>query len=362
MKIIHCADLHLDAGMETHLSSEQARQRRIEILQNWLRLVDYAVDNDVHHIIIAGDLFDADYVSAYTRSTVIESVKTHPDITFYYVRGNHDTQDFLMREKLENMITYSQHWQSSVIRLNKFRDIVITGIEQTDSKVHYSELALDPDDFNIVIMHGQATQYDREEEGEWVVLNNLKNHHIDYLALGHIHEFTTGYLPPRGVYCYPGCLEGRGFDECGEHGFVLLDIDETDSSFTQNFVPFAQRRFYDISVDVSHCVNTAQIITLLEVALKDCLSQDLVRVRLTGTFEQDYEKNLYALHHNFASLFYYFEIIDETTLVLRTHDYTYDASLKGEFIRLVKGSDLDEELQLQVIKCGLDALNGEELI
>ena len=49
---------------------------------------------------------------------------------------------------------------------------------------------------------------------------------IDYLALGHIHKYKQAELDQRGVYCYSGCLEGRGFDECGEKGFVLLDIDE----------------------------------------------------------------------------------------------------------------------------------------
>ena len=42
LKIIHCADLHLDSGMETRLSPDQAALRRSELLASFLRLVEYA--------------------------------------------------------------------------------------------------------------------------------------------------------------------------------------------------------------------------------------------------------------------------------------------------------------------------------
>ena len=54
----------------------------------------------------------------------------------------------------------------------------------------------------------------------------FKDLNIDYLALGHIHSYKCHKLDKRGVYCYSGCLEGRGFDECGDKGFVLLETEE----------------------------------------------------------------------------------------------------------------------------------------
>ena len=42
-------------------------------------------------------------------------------------------------------------------------------------------------------------------------------------------------------------------------------------------------------------------------------------------------------------------------------DYEKDASLKGEFIRMVRASDLSEEEKAQVIRTGLLALQGEEI-
>ena len=54
----------------------------------------------------------------------------------------------------------------------------------------------------------------------------LKEKNIDYLALGHIHEYSQGQIDLRGKYAYSGCLEGRGFDELGEKGFILIDVSD----------------------------------------------------------------------------------------------------------------------------------------
>ena len=56
MKIIHCADLHLDSKMESNLDREAAGMRRDELLDTFERMVAYAAEQDVRVILIAGDL------------------------------------------------------------------------------------------------------------------------------------------------------------------------------------------------------------------------------------------------------------------------------------------------------------------
>ena len=56
MKIIHCADLHLDSNMTSNLSREQAKQRKAELLATFERMIAYAKDNSVKAVIIAGPL------------------------------------------------------------------------------------------------------------------------------------------------------------------------------------------------------------------------------------------------------------------------------------------------------------------
>ena len=48
MKIIHCADLHLDSQMTANLTKEQARERKREIIRTFTRMVDRgASDHDI---------------------------------------------------------------------------------------------------------------------------------------------------------------------------------------------------------------------------------------------------------------------------------------------------------------------------
>ena len=68
MKIIHCADVHLDSKMLKHLTKEQAKERKNEILNTFGQMVKYASKNDVSAIIIAGDLFDTSMISVTTRN------------------------------------------------------------------------------------------------------------------------------------------------------------------------------------------------------------------------------------------------------------------------------------------------------
>ena len=101
MKIIHCADLHLDSQMTANLTKEQARERKREIIRTFTRMVEYAEKTGVRLIMISGDLFDTRNVSALARNTVRDMICTHPQIDFLYLRGNHDSDNFL--SKLEEV-------------------------------------------------------------------------------------------------------------------------------------------------------------------------------------------------------------------------------------------------------------------
>ena len=74
-----------------------------------------------------------------------------------------------------------------------------------------------------------------------------------------------------------------------------------------------------------------------------------------------YEINCDYLQNLFTDYFYFEKVCNETTLRIDYRDYEKDASLKGEFIRMVMGSDLSEEQKTEVIRCGILALSGEEI-
>lgn len=362
MKIIHCADLHLDAKMTAHLTKEQARERRKEILRTFVRMVEYAAKNEVRAILIAGDLFDTRNVSALARNTVRDMIGSHPQIDFLYLRGNHDAEGFLgkLDELPQNLLLFGEEWTTYL-----YGNVAVTGLELNadNHSVCCQSLVLDHELFNIVTLHGLLENYESRERAESINLSALKNKSIDYLALGHVHRMVLDRLDNRGVYCYPGCLEGRGFDECGEKGFVLLDIEDNTRTATYQFVPIASRTLYTLEVDVGGVATTRAAAERIEAALarKGYSSGSLVRLVLTGEVAVDAEINCEYLQELFAEYFYYEDVRDETRLLVNYSDFAKDVSLKGEFIRMVLGSDLMEEDKTQVIRCGLMALSGEEI-
>ena len=55
MKLIHCADVHLDSPMQTHMTAQQASVRNTEMLQSFVRLTEFAQERAVRAVLIARD-------------------------------------------------------------------------------------------------------------------------------------------------------------------------------------------------------------------------------------------------------------------------------------------------------------------
>ena len=355
MKLIHCSDIHLDSPMESNLTAAQARERNNEICRTFARMVDYANNNNVSAILLCGDLFDTERVSFTTVRFILDTILEAPTIQFLYLKGNHDeaNRTFAGRHLPENLVTFGENWG-----YQDFGNVTVAGIELTDSNCHtlYDSLQLNPDRCNIVMLHGQTAGHSGEE---LVSLPDLRGKHIDYLALGHIHSYSADKLDARGTWCYCGCLEGRGYDECGEKGFVLLESDP--NGITHQFIPFASRTLHDISLNITDLSTAPEMLTWLRIITEDIPHEDLVKVTLTGTYTPDTHKDIPFLQTILKDRFYSVKIKDSSRLQLDAASYENDISLKGEFIRMVLAADLPQEDQDRIICAGLEALRGEEI-
>lgn len=340
--------------MEANLTTEKARERKGEILATFAKMVRLAADGGVDAILIAGDLFDSDHITKKTEKYVLDLIAAHPTLCFFYLSGNHDRGNALKnaQEKPENLYTFGDGWQSYA-----FGDVVITGSERPDVET----LSLDTDALNIVLMHGQERAgAGRSVVGEDVIrFGKLKNKGIDYLALGHLHEYRTAKIDNRCTACYSGCLEGRGFDECGQKGYVLLEIEA--GRISHRFVPIARRALHTVACDISEFTSQWDLEERILSAVESISSSDLVKVELEGACPAEAQKDLSHLNGVLSERFYFAKVVDKTRLLIDPADYAHDISLKGEFIRRVMASGLKEEEKARVIACGLRALTGEEV-
>lgn len=252
-KIIHCADLHLDSPMETHMTEEQASIRNTEIIHTFLRLTEYAVKNDVRAVIIAGDMFDGERIKIRTVDEILDAIRRTPNVDYLYLAGNHDgaTYAFADHDMPDNLKIFGKEWKTY-----KYDSVAISGVEicEANSQSLYVQVPHENGVANIVTLHGQAGVVSGVDQ---VNISKLKNKGIDYLALGHIHTYAEQTLDGKGIYCYSGCLEGRGFDECGPKGFVLLTVDS--NRIQHEFVPFSRRQLHRVLVDITGLTKNSEI-------------------------------------------------------------------------------------------------------
>ena len=351
MKLIHCADLHLDSPMESNLSSEQARERKNEILSTFAKIVRLADEGGVSAILISGDLFDSTRVTQKTQKYVRDLIASHPKLCFFYLAGNHDRGKALTSEDepLPNLYTFGNGWRSY-----EFGDVVITGSEQPNEET----LSLNKDAFNIVMLHGQERTGGKVRQEDTIRMRLLRKKHIDYLALGHLHEYRTAQIDDRCLACYSGCPEGRGFDECGKKGYVLLEIE--NRKLTHTFVPIAKRTLHTVLCDITGIRSQLQLEEHLLNTVAGIPSSDLVKAVLCGACEDSLSKDVGRLTQILSERFYFAKLADESKLSIRPEDYRLDVSLKGEFVRRVMESNLSDEQKERVIACGFRVLTGEE--
>ena len=352
MRLIHTSDIHLDSPMTSRLSPREARERKRELTDSFRRMTEEAAKLGACGVIIAGDLFDNERVSVKTLDLVMGIIENAVGITFFYLPGNHE-RNRLTESGVkipENLVVFGDEWTSY-----RFGNVTISGCTEIKAET-ISSLSLDKDRINIAVLHGELA--DRTQAPDKIGIKELENTGIDYLALGHYHSYSETPFGIRSRAVYSGTPEGRGFDETGDKGYVIIDVDS--ESLTSRFVKRAVRTLHAVNVDVSGADREIEIENRVAHAVSEISRCDLVRVILTGEHEPSVKRDLDALTLRFENAFFHFEIKDASRMRISGDDYKNDKSLKGEFIRLVLAKDeLSDKEKEAIIECGIRALAGD---
>lgn len=413
VRLIHTADLHLDSAFSSRFSKEEAEERRRNLLIAWNKLLQYGIERKVQAILISGDLFDSPVVSRSTMEIFLSSIRKNPEISFFYLRGNHDTKNtFRFRDDLpKNLFLFSKEGKKYRLkeklvllgqefygteRRNEFpeepygterrsefpeesygTESLLELPEEPEELVEEELLSpssskeavqsiwnLKEEDCNILMLHGALREGGPEVQNEQgISLKQLSRYPIHYLALGHIHKREEGKYGSL-YYIYPGCLQGRGFDEEGEKGFYYLEIEEETKEIKAEFVPLKEGAFRIITLFLSEEDGTLDAEEKIRESLKKegAEAKDSVRIILKGEKRAEEERNLRYLEKQLEEEYAYIEIKEETKLKLRKEEFIHEKGLKGEFLRMVCESEsLSEEEKEKLMILGIGLLQGEEL-
>jgi len=406
VKLIHTADLHLDSAFRSRFTKEEAENRRQKQLMAWKELLSFAVEKKVQGILIAGDLFDSPVVSHGTMDFFLSTISEHPEISFFYLRGNHDTENtFCYQENLpKNLFLFSE--KGKKYRLND--RLLLAGVEYGTKDISFGEnegatqgagqaaeqgvgqenahgaealskseseseeeskfLKLKEEDCNILLLHGALYQGsakgDAVQGEEGIFLKNLEKLPLSYIALGHIHKGGEGRLNNGALWAYPGCLQGRGFDEEGERGFLYLKVEEEKKEIRKEFIPIKQGEFRILEIELLEDEGTLACLKKIEVEMEKAgiAKEDSLRIILKGKKGLEQERNLRYLQLQLQDSVFFLEIRDECELSWNREEAMKEKSLKGEFLRVLAAADnLSKEEQEEIIALGMGLLQGGEL-
>ena len=241
VRFLHAADFHLDSPFEA-LSAEQAALRRGEQRELLERLADLANRENVQAVLLAGDLLDS-AVSYYETRTVLQNVLGRIRARVFLAPGNHDywTPDcpYAAMDLPENVTVF----HPGPIRAVEVPELGFRVWGTAFQAPAASDLlqgfrAPKSDLVELMVLHGDVGGQSRYSP---VTEEDIAASGLDYLALGHVHTASGLQKSGETYWAYPGCPEGRGFDETGTKGVYLGTAEK--GNVTLDFVPMAGREY-----------------------------------------------------------------------------------------------------------------------
>ena len=364
LKFIHAADFHLDSAFAA-LPPGRASERRRESRELPFRLADYVNAHGVQLVLLAGDLFDSAAPYQETGKALAEALGRMKARVFA-TPGNHDWygpgSPWVTVDWPENVHIFREATMTSV-DLPEL-GVTVHGAAFTSPEQGSSLLAgfTAPEDggVHLGLLHGETDP--TEARYNPLGREEIAASGLSYLALGHIHKRGEAGTCGRTLCAWPGCPEGRGFDELGEKGFYEGVIDG-GGTVSLTFVPFAGRRYEILEVDVTGKPSPRAAV---EAALPEDTAGDLYRILLTGEAGEG-GGDAKALETALAGRFYALEVRDHTRVAADVWARAGEDSLRGLFLRELRarwdaaGDEAEREAVVQAVRFGLAALDHRDL-
>ena len=372
MKLLHASDFHLDSPL-SGLTTEKSVLRRRELREIPIRLAALARDEGVDLVLLPGDLFDGERVYSETVRALAGALEDMA-VPVFIAPGNHDffheKSPYAASPWPDNVHIFTTP-ELQAVELPELNCVVhgcaFTALHREDDPLAGFTV---PDDgrLHLLCVHGEVGL-----TGNYAPIDpkSLERSGANYAALGHIHAAGIGKAG-KTLWAYSGCPEGRGFDELGPKGALLVSFGESAQlgissldgpvrppinmgiqPVAAKFVPVCRRQYRVETVDVND----------FAVALLAGESPDLVRLILAG--ESRYAPDLTALTARAAPYFFHVELRDRTTLPTELWARAEEDSLTGLFLRemrarLEAADESEKDTLLLAARFGLAALEGGE--
>lgn len=350
IKILHSADWHLDSPL-LFRNPEKSRQLRQAMARIPAQITAICKEQSCDMMLLSGDLFDGAYAT--DTLNILRSALAEAAVPVFIAPGNHDylgsDSPWLAETWPDNVHIFTHPVMESVV------------VEALDCRVYGAGfIAMDcpalladftpnhTQRYAVGVLHGDPTQTNSPYCP--ITTEQVRQSELHYLALGHIHKGDS-FREGKTLCAWPGCPMGRGYDETGEKGVLVVTIDETA---TAQFVPLDTPRFYDIEVPATESLSSV---------LPPVGNGDFYRITLTGQSEPVDLDSLYAEFARFPNL----ELRDQTTPPVDIWGSAGEDTLEGMYFNRLRALlDSEDEATRRQAKLAAtitrQLLDGQEVV
>ncbi|SFN71100.1 metallophosphoesterase family protein [Proteiniclasticum ruminis] len=340
IKILHCADVHLGSEMMT--LPKKSKERRGELLRTFRKITDLCREEDVEILLIAGDLFEGSNVDSET----VQSVKSYLgalSCPVFISPGNHDyislDSPYLEEGWPENVKIFKGAMERVLL---EDKNVAVygagfTGTYQKKSMLQFEEV--DPSRLNLLCIHGDVVSPGQKSEYHAMTLEEFRKSGMDYVALGHIHKREDIGRAGDTFYAYPGCPEGRGFDELGSRGVYLGELYKGHHGL--RYVEVCQRQYIRLAMDITGLVRELEVEHKIRETLQTSYGKDyeknIYQISLTGTRKEEEAVPVKTIEKNLSESIYHLELSDERVVERDYEILREEVSLRGLYVRNLVG-------------------------
>ena len=271
-RILHTADIHLDSpvsGLRDYPGAGASRFRNAtrEALS---RLIDFAIDERVAILVIAGDVYDGDWKDFSTGLYFVAQMGRLNDagIPVYLLHGNHDAESVITKHlDLPPNVHVFGASEPSTFELPEL-GVALHGQSFPDRVVHENLVPGYPDPvpgaFNIGVLHTALEGMGGHARYAPCSLAELVGKGYEYWALGHVHQREV--LNKRPHVVFPGNLQGRHVRETGPKGAYLVTVREREVTNVEP-IDLDVLRWRLVRIAVDEAVSTVDVHDRLRAAI-----------------------------------------------------------------------------------------------
>lgn len=359
MKFVHIADMHFDSPF-VNLSEKDIMGdlRRLEQRKVFKKIIEYIKENNIKYFFISGDLYEYKYIKQSTIDYINKLFEEIPETNIYIAPGNHDPYT---KNSYYNKYNWSKNVKIFGPKVEKIEtqdaNIYGYGFDDfycSDSGVENIEIE-QTEKPNILIIHGNIDGSTIEDmQYNSMSKKMLQEKGFDYVALGHIHKKDYNTEENQKIV-YPGSTISLGFDELGEHGMIVGDLEK--NKLETQFIKLDDKQFTKRELNVDNIYSKEELIEKInELEIEE---NNYVEIILIGNrnFEiNKYDLIKYILNNNII------KIKDNTKIAYNLEKLENENTLKGLFIKemnkKLKNAETEEEKEIieKSIEIGLASL------